>query len=141
VSSNYAVLACGGFPQCNGSWWPALDFAEGFTLLRELGRAGDGAFLPVEALVAVHYLHRLFALVALAALLLLSRALWRQPALRGQAVMLLVLSAWQLASGLSNVVLDWPLAAALAHSAGAAALVLGLSLLLARARRVPAVRP
>jgi cytochrome c oxidase assembly protein subunit 15 len=141
VSSNYAVLACGGFPQCNGSWWPAMDFARGFTLLRELGRAGDGAFLPVEALVAVHYLHRLFALVALAALLLLSRALWRQPALRGQAVMLLVLSAWQLASGLSNVVLDWPLAAALAHSAGAAALVLGLSLLLARARRVPAVRP
>ena len=22
VSSNYAVLACRGFPQCNGQWWP-----------------------------------------------------------------------------------------------------------------------
>jgi cytochrome c oxidase assembly protein subunit 15 len=34
---------------------------------------------------------------------------------------------------LSNVVLGWPLAAALAHSAGAAAMVLCLSLLYARA--------
>jgi len=30
----------------------------------------------------------------------------------------------QLATGLSNVVLGWPLAAALAHTAGAAALVI-----------------
>jgi cytochrome c oxidase assembly protein subunit 15 len=141
VSSNYAVLACSGFPQCNGQWWPAMDFREGFTLLRELGRAGDGGFLPFEALVAVHYVHRLFALFALAALLWLARALWRQPALRAQAKLLLGLTALQLASGLSNVVFDWPLAAALLHNAGAAALVLVLSLLLARAPRVPAARP
>jgi cytochrome c oxidase assembly protein subunit 15 len=141
VSSNYAVLACSGFPQCNGQWWPAMDFREGFTLLRELGRAGHGGFLPFEALVAVHYVHRLFALFALAALLWLARALWRQPALRAQAKLLLGLTALQLATGLSNVVFDWPLAAALLHNAGAAALVLVLSLLLARAPRVPAARP
>jgi cytochrome c oxidase assembly protein subunit 15 len=141
VSSNYAVLACSGFPQCNGQWWPAMDFREGFTLLRELGRAGDGGFLPFEALVAVHYVHRLFALFALAALLWLARALWRQPALRAQAKLLLGLTALQLASGLSNVVFDWPLAAALLHNAGAAALVLVLSLLLARSPGVPAARP
>ena len=47
---------------------------------------------------------------------------------------LLLLLAAQLASGLSNVVLDWPLAAALAHSGGAAGLLLLLVLLLARAR-------
>jgi len=40
----------------------------------------------------------------------------------------------QVASGLSNVVLGWPIVAALAHSAGAAALVLLLALLLARTR-------
>jgi cytochrome c oxidase assembly protein subunit 15 len=34
---------------------------------------------------------------------------------------LALLLAWQLASGLSNVVLGWPIVAALAHSAGAAA--------------------
>jgi heme A synthase len=38
----------------------------------------------------------------------------------------------QLATGLSNVVLQWPIVAALLHSAGAAALVLVLTLLLAR---------
>ena len=45
---------------------------------------------------------------------------------------LAALLAAQLLSGLSNVVLGWPLAAALAHTAGAAALVLLLTLLLAR---------
>ena len=25
VSTNYAVLACTGFPACNGQWWPAMD--------------------------------------------------------------------------------------------------------------------
>jgi cytochrome c oxidase assembly protein subunit 15 len=40
----------------------------------------------------------------------------------------------QLGTGLSNVVLEWPIVAALLHSAGAAALVLLLALLLARSR-------
>ncbi|MDP3222317.1 MAG: heme A synthase, partial [Rubrivivax sp.] len=43
-----------------------------------------------------------------------------------------LLTLMQVASGLSNVVLDWPIVAALVHSAGAAALVLLLALLLAR---------
>ena len=37
--------------------------------------------------------------------------------------MLVGLLLWQLASGLSNVVLGWPLVAALAHTLGAALLV------------------
>ncbi len=44
------------------------------------------------------------------------------------------LAAAQVLSGLSNVVLGWPIVAALAHSAGAAALMLLLALLLARGR-------
>ena len=121
VSSNYAVLACSGFPACNGRWWPEMDFAAGFTVLRELGRDGAGGYLPVQALVAIHYAHRLFALVAVGLLLGLVRALWRiHP---GAARALLALTLLQLASGLSNVVLGWPLLAALVHSAGAAALV------------------
>ena len=34
VSTNYAVLACSDFPTCQGSWWPSMDFAHGFTLRR-----------------------------------------------------------------------------------------------------------
>jgi cytochrome c oxidase assembly protein subunit 15 len=125
VSTNYAVLACRGFPDCNGQWWPAMDFAHAFTLLRELGRAGHGGLLPFEALVAIHMSHRLFALVAVAGLLWLLAQLWRapQPAARRSAGWLAGLLLLQVGSGLSNVVLGWPLLAALLHSGGAAALV------------------
>jgi cytochrome c oxidase assembly protein subunit 15 len=76
--------------------------------------------------------HRVFALVVLGLLLALAWRLWqdRRHALAAGAAApawpvwaLVGLSAAQLASGLSNVVLGWPLVAALAHSAGAAALV------------------
>ncbi len=132
VSTNYAVLACTGFPTCNGQWWPEMDPARGFTLLRGLGEGS----LTVPALVAIHIAHRLFAVVAVAVLALLAWRLWRTRdavAQRFAAVLAALLLA-QLASGLSNVVLGWPLVAALAHSAGAAALVLTLTLLLARSR-------
>ncbi len=133
VSSNYAVLACSGFPQCNGAWWPDMDFGHGFALVRELGRAADGAYLPFEALVAIHMTHRVAAVAVTLALLALAHALWQCQAQRRAAVALLLLTALQLATGLSNVVLGWPLVAALVHTAGAAGLVGTLSALCARA--------
>ena len=144
VSTNYAVLACTGFPACNGQWWPAMDASQGFTLLRELGRAGHGGYLNFEALVAIHMAHRLFAVLALGALVGLAWRLWRQPglALRRYGVWLAAALLWQAGSGLSNVVLGWPIAAALAHSAGAAVLLALLTSLWARlqaGRRVAAV--
>jgi heme a synthase len=138
VSTNYAVLACQGFPQCNGQWWPAMDPAHGFTLLRELGQGRDGAALPFEAMVAIHMAHRLFAVVLTALLGALAWRLWAGGRRGGDAVLqrfglaLAALLLAQLASGLSNVVLGWPLVAALGHSAGAAGLVLVLALLLSR---------
>ena len=139
VSTNYAVLACQGFPACNGQWWPAMNFAEGFTILRELGHTGDGALLSFEALVAIHYVHRMFAFVVLAVLAALAWRLWAAPATRRYGIGLALLSALQLLSGLSNVVLGWPLVAALGHAAGAAALVFLLSALLARTSGSPAI--
>jgi cytochrome c oxidase assembly protein subunit 15 len=139
VSSNYAVLACNGFPQCNGSWWPEMDFGQAFALRRELGQTAQGGALPFEALVAIQMAHRLAAALVLAALLALAASLWRQgePGPRRFGLGLGLLALAQGASGLSNVVLGWPLAAALAHTAGAAALVLLLSSLLARAAGRP----
>lgn len=131
VSTNYAVLACSGFPACNGQWWPAMEFAEGFSLLRHLGHTAEGALLSFESLVGIHFVHRAFALVVVAVLAGLAWRLW-QAGQRRFAGGLAALLAAQLASGLSNVVLGWPLAAALAHTAGAAALVLLLTLLIAR---------
>src|SRR3954467_4855080 len=42
VSTNYAVLACTQFPTCQGSWWPPMNFAQGFEIWRHLGVTGDG---------------------------------------------------------------------------------------------------
>jgi cytochrome c oxidase assembly protein subunit 15 len=51
------------------------------------------------------------------------------------------LALWQFATGLSNVVLGWPLVAAVAHTGGAAALVVALTWALreSRAERVDSV--
>ena len=134
VSTNYAVLACSDFPTCQGRWWPAMDFGHGFALLRPLGVGADGDWLPFDALVAIHMTHRLGALLLLPALLALAWRMARQPALRRLAGGLLAVAAWQLASGLGNVVLGWPLAAAIAHTGGAAALVWLLSNAVLRTR-------
>jgi cytochrome c oxidase assembly protein subunit 15 len=139
VSTNYAVLACTGYPSCNGQWWPVMAFDQGFTVFRELGRAGHGGFLPFEALVAIHMVHRWFAVVAALAVGLLAWRLASSAATRPMARALSVLLLWQLVSGLSNVVLDWPLLAALAHTAGAAALVAALTALLARSLARPTI--
>ena len=144
VSTNYAVLACSEFPTCQGSWWPAMDFEHGFTIVRELGAGKGGGFLPFEALTAIHYVHRLGAYVVLVAMVLLA---WRlhaggSEASRRWARWLGAVAAWQLASGLGNVVLGWPLWAAVAHTGGAAALVCLLTVMLVRAHHArAAARP
>jgi cytochrome c oxidase assembly protein subunit 15 len=136
VSTNYAVLACQTFPDCQGSWWPHMDFDQGFSIWRPLGMTATGEHVSFAALTAIHYVHRLAAYVVLALLVVLAvhmRAPW--PRL-GKWVAAIAL--WQLASGLSNVVLGWPMVAALAHTGGAAALVLVLTWALATATRVSA---
>jgi cytochrome c oxidase assembly protein subunit 15 len=134
VSTNYAVLACRGFPTCNGEWWPPANFEHAFVALRELGRTGAGSYLPSDPLVAIHLTHRIGAVVALTALAWLALALARTavPRLRRCALLIALLSLAQLGTGLGNVVLDWPIVGALGHSAGAAALVIVLVSLLAR---------
>ena len=141
VSTNYAVLACRDFPTCQGVWWPAMDFAHAFTLRRELGETAAGAYLPFAALTAIHVTHRIVAFVVLGAMALLARRLLADPTTRRYAWGLLLLGVWQLASGLSNVVLGWPIVAAVAHTGGAALLAVVLASLLSRAhlRAVSAV--
>jgi cytochrome c oxidase assembly protein subunit 15 len=132
VSTNYAVLACDGFPACQGSWWPAMDFEHGFALFRELGAGKDGGALPFAALTAIHYMHRLVAYALLLAMATFAWRLHRQGGLRSWVLGTAALALWQLASGLSNVVLGWPLIGAVAHTAGTAAWVTLLALLLTR---------
>lgn len=138
VSTNYAVLACTDFPTCQGSWWPTMNFHEGFFLWRELGEGRSGASIPFDALTAIHYVHRLTAYAVFAALGWLAWRLWSVPGLRGNAHWIVALALWQLLTGLSNVLLDWPLLGAVGHTGGAAALVLVLTGAILSTRNAPA---
>ena len=127
VSTNYAVLACTDFPACQNSLWPAMNFSEGFTLWRELGAGLNGDNISFQALTAIHYVHRLSAYVVFAAMLVLSVMLYRVRAMQSQAQWLAGLAVLQVATGLGNVLLGWPLVAAVMHTGGAAALVIVLT--------------
>ena len=128
VSTNYAVLACPDFPTCMGAYWPETNWAEGFTLWRQLGLNAQGEFISPVALQTIHWAHRLFAMLVLVVLGTLgwSALQLSTPVLSGLsqvAKLLLGVLLLQLVTGISNVVFQWPLLAALLHTAGSAALV------------------
>ena len=123
VSTNYATLACRDFPACQGQWWPPADFARGFELWRGLGVSGDGRALPFQALTAIHLTHRMFAFAVFIVLGVLAWRLQGVAVLRRYGRALAGLLGLQAVTGLTNIFLDWPLAAAVAHTGGAAALV------------------
>jgi cytochrome c oxidase assembly protein subunit 15 len=137
VSTNYAVLACTEFPQCQGSWWPAMDFAQGFTVWHPLGALADGTSISLAALTAIHFVHRGLAVLTVLLLGLLAYRAQAHMLLRRASHWLAGLLLLQLITGLSNVVLGWPLLAALLHTGGAGALVVVLTWLLTLACVTP----
>ena len=128
VSSNYAALACPDFPTCRASWLPSMQFGDAFHVYRELGMTANGLLLSQENLVAIHFSHRVGAL--LVALLVggLAWLLLRDAAARRYGMLLMAALAVQLALGIANVLLQLPLPLAVAHNGGAAILLLSLVL-------------
>jgi cytochrome c oxidase assembly protein subunit 15 len=125
TSANYAALACPDFPTCQTQWWPAVaDFEEGFVLWRGLGIDYEGGVLDHPARVAVHFTHRLGAILATVLLAPLGWRLAREVATRldGAAVLAVLLA--QLSLGVSIVWFGVPLAVAVLHNGVAALLLL-----------------
>jgi heme a synthase len=138
VSSNYAALACQDFPACQGVWQPDMDMTHAFQLRRELGQAADGSLLSTTALTAIHWTHRVGALVVTVVVGVLIAALLSLPAWRRWGLLLGVALTAQLALGIANVLLSLPLPLAVAHNTGAAVLlatVLALNFRLWQRRR------
>jgi len=129
VSTNYAALACTDFPLCQGELFPQMDFANGFTLWRDLGMTAHGDYLPFPALTAIHWTHRAFAFIVVASVAWVALRALKVNALRKTARGLLVMIALQFAIGMSTVFLNLPLALAVAHNGGAALLVILLVML------------
>jgi heme a synthase len=127
VSANYAALACPDLPLCNGQALPPMDFGNAFHVLRELGQTAQGELLSLEALTAIHWAHRVFAVVALAAVLILVFKIYNVD--RPMALLIGAVVAVQFALGVANVAFSLPLPLAAAHNGGAALLLLALVVL------------
>ncbi|GAB2799970.1 COX15/CtaA family protein [Halomonas shantousis] len=128
TSSNYAGLACQGFPTCNTQLWPAMDWSEGFHLTQTIGPNYLHGKLHAEARTAIHVAHRLGALWLGIGIILLVWRYRHHGTLRKYTVILLLAYTAQATIGVVNVLLWLPLGLALAHTAGAACLVLALTL-------------
>ena len=141
VSTNYATLACMDFPLCQGVLWPEMDFANGFTLWRNLGMTSGGEYLPAHALTAIHWAHRFFAFVVIAFIVWLARRALKIDGLHKIARGLLAMVVLQFTIGVLTVFLEFPLALAVAHNAGAALLVFLLATLNYKIRTAAGAAP
>ncbi len=123
TSTNYASLACADFPTCQGTYLPEMDFKSGFNLNQEVGPNYLYGLLDNPARVAIHYSHRVSAiLVTIIFLILMSRLWFSEAAPLASTLGILLLT--QIALGITNVVYVLPLYVAIAHNLFAACLLL-----------------
>ncbi|MGZ3253707.1 MAG: COX15/CtaA family protein [Burkholderiaceae bacterium] len=134
VSTNYAALACTDYPLCHGLVLPQMDFTNGFTLWRSLGKTSNGEFLPFDALTAIHWTHRTFVWLVIVAIAWVSHRAIKIDGLQKTGRWLLMIILLQFVTGVLTIFLQWPLALAVVHNGGAACLVILLVMLNYKAR-------
>jgi fused signal recognition particle receptor len=128
TSTNYGAMACTGFPQCNGSWWPEADYQGALNLFKGL-ITGYSGVISYDAQVAAHWLHRVGALISFILLslvmLIATSASYPKP-VRKAGLLLSLLLFVQIALGIVIVKLTMPLWGVVAHNAFSALLMLPL---------------
>ena len=124
VSSNYAALACYDFPSCDGTYAPPMDLQQGFNIFQSVGPNYLGGIMTSEARTAIHWVHRIGAIIVLLVVGGLVLQVVRQVAIVGYA--LLVALVAQITLGILNVVWVLPLLNATAHNTVGALLLLVL---------------
>lgn len=129
TSTNYAALACPDFPTCQNEWIPEMDIVEGFRPWRGLGVDYEGGVLHNEARIAVHYMHRVGALLVLlvvGSIVLTIRRIAEDGRLRLLGSFVGVCLIGQILLGVSVVRYGLPLWLAVAHNGTAALLLASL---------------
>jgi len=125
TSTNYASLACADFPTCQGSYVPEMDFKNGFNLNQEVGPNYLYGLLDNPSRVAIHYSHRVSAILVTVVFLILISKLWfSNAAPLASTIGILLLT--QISLGIINVVYVLPLYVAIAHNLVAALLLLAI---------------
>ena len=123
TSTNYASLACADFPTCHGSYMPEMDFKNGFNLNQEVGPNYLYGLLDNPSRVAIHYSHRVSAILVTIVFLILISKLWFSNAAPLASTIGIILLT-QISLGIINVVYVLPLYVAIAHNLVAALLLL-----------------
>jgi cytochrome c oxidase assembly protein subunit 15 len=124
VSSNYAALACYDFPSCDGTYTPDIDLQEGFNVFQSVGPNYLGGLMTNEARMAIHWVHRIGAIIVLLVVGALVVQTVKQVAVVGYALLVALLT--QITLGVLNVVWVLPLLNATAHNTVGALLLLVL---------------
>ncbi len=119
LAANNAGLACGEFPRCLGSWWPAADYQHAFNLFSSLS---------FSAKVGLHWAHRLSAVVVFIILtwLMLAATTNRIKRIRWAGTTVSLLLLIQIATGVLLVKLMMPVWVVAVHSLTAMLLMLPL---------------
>lgn len=127
VSSNYAALSCIGFPTCNGSWLPVLNFEHAFEFFSPTDLNYQGGQLDSISRTTIHFTHRVGALITFSYLTFLLVSLYRKSTIEHRLLRRFILLAFalltaQIGLGIANVAYLLPLSVAVLHNGVAASL-------------------
>lgn len=128
LAANYAAVACPDFPTCQGQWLPDANWRAGFDFTQQVGPNYLGGILTNEARVAIHWTHRLGAvlLVVYWFILAMRYGAFMLPAQRRALVAVLIVLIVQIVLGIANVLLSLPISVALLHNLCGALLLLSV---------------
>ena len=127
TSTNYASLACTDFPKCLDQWYPKeMMFNDAFNVVNLPDVNYEGGILAYGAKVAIHYSHRITALVLtfvfISALYVVFK-LNEHSLLKKLMSISIIFFILQVILGISNVVYSLPLNIAVWHTMNAAILM------------------
>jgi cytochrome c oxidase assembly protein subunit 15 len=127
TSTNYASLACTDFPKCLDQWYPKeMIFNEAFNVINLPDVNYEGGILAYGAKVAIHYSHRITALILtfvfISALYVVFK-LNKHSLLKKLMSISIIFFILQVILGISNVAYSLPLNIAVWHTMNAAILM------------------
>ncbi|MFO6424929.1 COX15/CtaA family protein [Motilimonas sp. KMU-193] len=140
TSANYAAVVCTQLPLCEGNWWQNYNISAALHV--PPAETYQYGVLDYGARTTIHVTHRIGAVITACYLLFLASIWWRssqEHVSKGLAVALVLALFTQVGLGISNVVLQLPLAIAVAHNLVAASLVLVLVAMLWRLHQAHAL--
>lgn len=134
TSTNYAGWACSDWLYCHQSDHPGYDFSSGLNPVMAVGPNYEGGLLPADARAAIQVTHRGGAVLLILISVLATRQLWQNSRLKTTLSVYWLALITQALLGIANVIWMLPLGLAVAHHAGAVAVLLALLQLNAQAR-------